>query len=316
MTSAAYEFSYGWLTTFGVGPEMANDLIKYTKLDLDIVPRSWEADMPLFLAFSAFNLVFRLLTEFGLFVFLVKTFTNIQKPTYVMKFATEAYRLMYYTIISYVGYLILQDKEYFFYDTHLVWVGSPSRPPAWDVRLYYLFELGFYIPLLLAHVLYESKKKDYLEMLIHHITTIILVAGSYLYGFERVGAMILFIHDLTDIPIGFTKLAKYLKLDNCALVCFIVMVIMWIYFRLYFFPVYLIYSIWGDCPRISGHDIWSPELFPTHVLGGFLCVLLCLHVFWFGLFMQMAKMALTEVPDDIRSEDSSDGEEVEPKKKK
>ena len=41
--------------------------------------------------------------------------------------------------------------------------------------------------------------KDFVASLIHHSTTIILMAGSYSYGMVRVGVVVLLLHDPADI---------------------------------------------------------------------------------------------------------------------
>lgn len=58
----------------------------------------------------------------------------------------------------------------------------------------------------------------------------------------------------------------------------------WIYFRLWFFPVHIIYHLYwecyGDkvCPKINYSML--------NMLFAFICGLVCLHAFWFFLMVQ------------------------------
>ena len=53
---------------------------------------------------------------------------------------------------------------------------------------------------------------------IHHIATIALVAGSWIHGFLRIGVLVLYMHDVSDIPLDLMKMFNYLKLQVCSLV--------------------------------------------------------------------------------------------------
>ena len=74
------------------------------------------------------------------------------------------------------------------------------------VLQYYQIELGCYIHQLLWT---EASRSDALEMVLHHLITICLLVLSYLTNFTRVGASILFIHDLADIFLETAKVLNY-----------------------------------------------------------------------------------------------------------
>ena len=41
--------------------------------------------------------------------------------------------------------------------------------------------------------------QDFVANVIHHIATVILISFSYLCNFTRIGAMVMVIHDISDI---------------------------------------------------------------------------------------------------------------------
>lgn len=44
----------------------------------------------------------------------------------------------------------------------------------------------------------ETRRKDFKEFVIHHIATLSLLAGSYVYNFTRIGALVAVVHDAAD----------------------------------------------------------------------------------------------------------------------
>jgi ceramide synthetase len=55
----------------------------------------------------------------------------------------------------------------------------------------------------------QVRRKDWLESMIHHIATVILLAYSYWVNFTRIGVMVLLLHDVGDIFLEAAKLARY-----------------------------------------------------------------------------------------------------------
>lgn len=68
-------------------------------------------------------------------------------------------------------------------DTKLFWsdcLRLPCQAPiSLGERFVYCFELGFYVQALPILFLWETKRKDRLEVCAHHIATIALIAYSY-----------------------------------------------------------------------------------------------------------------------------------------
>lgn len=54
----------------------------------------------------------------------------------------------------------------------------------------------------------QVRRKDWLESMVHHIATVLLLVYSYYVNFARVGTMVLITHDISDI---FLELAKLLR---------------------------------------------------------------------------------------------------------
>lgn len=54
----------------------------------------------------------------------------------------------------------------------------------------------------------QVRRKDWLESMIHHIATTLLLVYSYYVNFTRVGVMVLLVHDMSDIFLEAAKLCR------------------------------------------------------------------------------------------------------------
>lgn len=86
----------------------------------------------------------------------------------------------------------------FWLNLHGIWEGWPFREADSLFKWYYLVQWGFWIQQILV-VNIEEKRKDYAQMLSHHLFTTALMALSYGYFHMRVGIVILTIMDFVDI---------------------------------------------------------------------------------------------------------------------
>lgn len=92
---------------------------------------------------------------------------------------------------------IMYNSE-FWLNLHGLWEGWPFRQVEGIFKWYYLVQWGFWIQQILV-VNIEEKRKDYAQMLTHHIFTTALLFLSYGYYHMRVGTVILCIMDFVDI---------------------------------------------------------------------------------------------------------------------
>ena len=77
------------------------------------------------------------------------------------------------------------------------WTGYPHIPLAAPAKLYYLWQMGFYLHSILV-LNAEARRKDHWQMMAHHIVTVALMTLSYTYNFTRVGCAILVMMDCCD----------------------------------------------------------------------------------------------------------------------
>jgi len=234
----------------------------------------------------------------------------------LFKKATEScWRCVFYFFLFSFGAFTLLPTEWL-YDTNL-WMKGYLRKQDFNVYLksYYLLELSFYTSLLFSQFI-DSKRKDFYQMFLHHIVTIMLIFSSYAIGQFRIGVVIMFIHDAADYWLEAAKVFNYAKRQKLCDGFFVAFAIVFLLTRWVYYPFWVLH-----CMIVLSWRNVGP--FPSYYyFTTLLCILQVLHIYWGLLITQMVYKFTTEgkVDKDTRSEGESSSDEmtasVEPKKKK
>ena len=230
----------------------------------------------------------------------------------IVKYVEAMWRCLFYTAFCILGYqtLFVPETASWIVDTKNHWLEWPFHPMSQSLMLYYQVELGCYFHQL---VWTEVSRSDALEMILHHIITILLIVASFLTSYTRIGASILFLHDLADIILESAKVLNYtssapehrwLKTYSVVDILFGVFAVTFFVTRLVLYPRFILYSV-----IVEGVEIFGCEFGGCYVFIGLLLGLQFLHIFWFYLIMRMVVRLVFygSVEKDVRSDD----EEVE-----
>ena len=141
-----------------------------------------------------------------------------------------------------------------------------------EIQWLYFIECGFYFHSVYATIFMDTKRKDFAVMLFHHILTMVLIIVSFAtrynlkfnfnsfhcfisffltFRYHKIGILVVFLHDVTDILLEFTKCHVYVKKRNgqfyaynehISNIGFVGFTISWFVFRLYWYPMKVLYS--------------------------------------------------------------------------
>ena len=175
----------------------------------------------------------------------------------------------------------------------------PFTECSWPVYVWFLTTQGMYYGELVKHCL-EPRGKGWMEFFIHHIATCVLVFASTMSNFISYGAIIHYIHMVSDIAVNLVKMLGGTKYDTFTAIVFtLVHMPCWGFWRLFCLPV-IIYGIYTHSDFSYKDPIFAP--FDCFIAwnGHYLVILLILHWYWYGLFFKMIYNALTTgVSEDI-----------------
>ena len=90
---------------------------------------------------------------------------------------------------------------------------------------------------------FEVKRKDFVEMLLHHVTTLGLILFSWFVNFTRFGVLVMVLHDVSDVFLEVGKICIYMGMDTAkdiifvvfALTFFVTRLVMYVYIHLYYY---------------------------------------------------------------------------------
>src|SRR5690606_10715434 len=133
------------------------------------------------LCFVIFIVSFKSLVAFRIAAFLLKRFRIKTNNLKRMKFDISVWKFLCYSIAAIYGISSLVFEQWIW--NYKEYLNRNCYFPV-KFRIYYFFEISFYLSELIA-LLLEPKKKDFGQMLIHHIFTLLLLCISHKANFFR-----------------------------------------------------------------------------------------------------------------------------------
>jgi len=195
------------------------------------------------------------------------------------KFAMQLVNLVFHTLSGlYLGYAIF--VEGWLEDPNKVWDSYATQHHASQYLALYCFECGYHLQRLIG-LLVKTRREDFWEMFIHHTVTIFLMFISLAAGWIRIGMLVLFVHDVSDVLGCFVKMVNACNMKILSVIVFFPMAACWAYLRCYLLPFYIV-PIAAQVPNYPAFK------YPSLACLG---ILITLHVYW-CLFMTMLAVAI------------------------
>eukprot|EP01105_Mastigella_eilhardi_P000624 TRINITY_DN10734_c0_g1_i3.p1 TRINITY_DN10734_c0_g1~~TRINITY_DN10734_c0_g1_i3.p1 ORF type:complete len:378 (-),score=108.75 TRINITY_DN10734_c0_g1_i3:64-1197(-) len=184
-----------------------------------------------------------------------------------------------------------------------MWTNYPYLSHVPMLHVFLMIQLGYYLHSLFA-TLVEARRSNFYEMMLHHAAGAILIFLCFFQNTTRVGALVLVVHDSSDIPLSLLRCVVTTKYSKLMTVTYIATVISWMYLRLYVFPTRI---IWDSLMRPLLYK--SVQWTEAYAWLGQICLLsllLVMHCYWFSQLMKAAKVYVsTGDPVDVNEDDKT-----------
>jgi len=207
------------------------------------------------------------------------------------RFAGQLWKVLFHGAATAIPLVILRNEAWFaplpgLGDMTQVFTKHPHIAPVAWLREYYMFQLGYYLHALFVTLL-QRGRPNLVSMTVHHAAAIALVFVSYLIqNTSRFGTLTLWLHDVCDVPVSFTRLVVDLSWTVPTLLSYATLIVSWVVFRLVLFPR-IVWVASYTCFR-DGHVLWS-EAYGWVPLSMLLYLLLLMHLMWLAELLGMAK---------------------------
>ncbi|CAN4086207.1 unnamed protein product [Withania somnifera] len=226
----------------------------------------------------------------------------------INKFKESAWKFMYFLSAELLA-LYVTCNEPWFTNSRYFWAGPgdlvwPDLKMKLKLKLLYMYAGGFYLYSIFATLYWETKRSDFAAQMIHHVTTVLLIVLSYVYGFARVGSVVLAIHDGSDVLMEIAKISKYSGFQKIADVFFSLFAVAFTLLRIVCYPFWVIRST--CCEILFVVDTNEDRTTKTVLYFVFNAMLICLlglHLYWFNIILRMLReqiLSRGHVTDDAR----------------
>jgi hypothetical protein len=158
-----------------------------------------------------------------------------------------------------------------------------------------MISMAFYWSLTFSQC-FDNKRKDFWQMFIHHVLTLVLISLSWICNLHRIGSLVLIVHDFADIFLEAAKFFKYASLQKACDIVFGIFTVSWLVTRLGLFPR-IIYSSTVEAPQIL-------PMYPVYyIFNSLLIMLLVLHLIWTYMILQVVVQTIKagQMEGDVRS---------------
>ncbi|CAN4088306.1 unnamed protein product [Withania somnifera] len=231
-----------------------------------------------------------------------------KKRKRINKFNESAWKFIYFLSAELLA-LYVTCNEPWFTNSRYFWAGPgdlvwPDLKMKLKLKLLYIYAGGFYLYSIVATLYWETKRSDFAAQMIHHVTTVLLIVLSYVYGLARAGSVVLAIHDGSDVLMEIAKMSKYSGFQTIADIFFSLFAVAFTLLRIVCFPFWVIRSTCYEILFIVDTEKdWTTKTILYFVVNAMLICLLCLHLYWFKIILRMLReqiLSRGHVADDAR----------------
>ncbi|XP_014552353.1 hypothetical protein COCVIDRAFT_110512 [Bipolaris victoriae FI3] len=236
------------------------------------------------------------------------------------RFMEQAYTALYFAIYGPFGVWIMSRTPVWYFNTTGMYEGFPHRTHEAVVKAYYLLQASYWAQqAIVLMLMLEKPRKDFKELVAHHIITVSLIWLSYRFHFTYMGIAVYITHDISDFFLASSKCLNYID-SPIVTPYFFVFMLVWGYAR-HYINLKIIWSILTTFKTVGPFELnWETQQYKCwisqYITFGLLASLQAVNLFWGFLICRIAyRFAVYKDMEDDRSEYEPTDDETEAKEK-
>ncbi|KAK3691579.1 sphingosine N-acyltransferase lag1 [Vermiconidia calcicola] len=254
------------------------------------------------------------------------------------RFMEQFYTAVYFAVFGPFGMYVMYRTPVWYFNTEGMYAGFPHRAHEAVFKAYYLLQASYWAQQGLVLMLQlEKPRKDFRELVLHHIITLALIGLSYRFHFAYMGVAVYITHDISDFFLATSKLLNYIDSPITPPYLVLFMTI-WAYTR-HFLNLRILYSLFPYTIQIPPIPYLTTT--PTLTLPGankfatigpyeldwhmqqykcwisqvisfvLLSALQAVNMFWFFLILRILYRFVKRIGlSDVRSDDEDEEEDA------
>lgn len=245
------------------------------------------------------------------------------------RFMEQTYTAIYFGILGPCGLYIMSGTPVWYFNTRGMYEGFPHKTHQADFKFYYLFQAAYWAQQAIVLCLgLEKPRKDFKELIGHHMVTLLLIGLSYRFHFTYMGLGVFITHDLSDFffavcnlnPLNVRRFltdclqtAKTLNYLDHPFVgpYFGFFICAWIYLR-HYLNLRILFSEFNEFKTIGPYQLdWQAEQYKSplahYISTALLGMLQALNLFWLFSILRVAyRFVFLNNLEDERSDNEED----------
>ncbi|KAK3333957.1 TLC domain-containing protein [Cercophora scortea] len=229
------------------------------------------------------------------------------------RYMEQMYTAFYFGILGPAGMYVMSRTPVWYFNTHGMYENFPHKTHEACFKFYYLFQAAYWAQQAIVLLLgMEKPRKDFKELVGHHIVSLALIALSYRFHFTYIGLAVYITHDISDFFLATSKSLNYVDHAITGPYYFLFMCV-WIYLR-HFLNLKIIFSLFTEFKTVGPYELnWETQQYKSplafYITLALLSSLQALNLFWLFFIIRIAYrfIAGNELADE-RSDAESEGE--------
>ncbi|KAI1150192.1 TLC domain-containing protein [Nemania diffusa] len=224
------------------------------------------------------------------------------------RFNEQVYVTIYTGVVGPLGLYVMYHSPSWYFSTAGTYAGYPHRTHSAVTKFYYLVQAAFWAQQALVMLLgLEKRRRDFKELVVHHIVTVSLIALSYRFHFTMMGVLVYVTHDISDFFLATSKSLNYID-SSLQGPYYTLCIIFWVYLR-HYVNLKILASILTEFRTIGPYGLdWEAEQYKCEISNviafALLAALQALNLFWlYCLLRNGYRFVVLGVAKDDREED-------------
>ncbi|KAJ4376016.1 sphingosine N-acyltransferase lag1 [Neocucurbitaria cava] len=236
------------------------------------------------------------------------------------RFMEQAYTALYFSIYGPFGVWVMSRTPVWYFSPTGMYQDFPHRTHDAIFKAYYLLQASYWAQqAIVLMLMLEKPRKDFKELVAHHIITVSLIWLSYRFHFTYMGIAVYVTHDISDFFLATSKCLNYVDSIVVGPYFFIFMCI-WGYTR-HYLNLKILYSILTTFKTVGPFELnWETQQYKCwisqYITFALLASLQLVNLFWWFFICRIAyRFIVYRDADDDRSEYEPTDDEVAEREK-
>ncbi|KAK4039712.1 TLC domain-containing protein [Parachaetomium inaequale] len=228
------------------------------------------------------------------------------------RYMEQMYTALYFGLLGPTGMYVMSRTPVWYFNTRAMYEAFPHQTHDAVFKFYYLFQAAYWAQQAIVLLLgMEKPRKDFKELVGHHIVSLALIGLSYRFHFTYMGLAVYITHDISDFFLATSKTLNYLDHWLTGPYYFTFMCV-WIYLR-HYLNLRILLSLFTEFKTVGPYELnWETQQYKCTlsfvITLALLSSLQALNLFWLFFILRIAyRFAVHNVAKD----DRSDAEESE-----